>query len=464
MAEERLLFTLDHEQFESNLGSNILSFLQEEFDTRSYSLSRSLLFCTETGNSYWLLVDFENEKAYNIRKEDDTTVAVSEGPDMEKEPEFLNSTGTILPRLREGISTHRGIIDALKRFNFDEFNTEKLIRSDLSRRQLSFQSVYPDLQDVDNILKKILSSSRESLIGLSYNDVEQIKSHVIQFYDLSIDIGNFEVESENIRDDHAELLQRISNFRETVIQSLLLSATYLSTTTVEQLENQVKSTLTDAEEKFNTKISEEVDKLQTTGAEINEQHTEVIQSAEEKLKEIEQTHIEYQNQLTEKPISQYKEIFAEQAEKHKSGACFWMGMAVVATTVFFLAFILLSLFLKSEGTQIAGILQNLFTKGFILSPIYVWLNRSIKNHTAQKHLEVINIHRQNALETFDTFVSAAEGNRDTRDQVLLAATRAIFEANQSGYLSTKTSGSDSASPVQQIIKEVIPSKSSTDSE
>ena len=95
-----------------------------------------------------------------------------------------------------------------------------------------------------------------------------------------------------------------------------------------------------------------------------------------------------------------------------------------------------------------------------LSPIYVWLNRSIKNHTAQKHLEVINVHRQNALETFDTFVAAAEGNRDTRDQVLLAATKAIFDTNQSGYLSTKSSGSDSASPVQQVIREVISPKSS----
>lgn len=114
--------------------------------------------------------------------------------------------------------------------------------------------------------------------------------------------------------------------------------------------------------------------------------------------------------------------------------------------------------------NISVVFSNLFTKGFFLSLVFLLLNRSIKNYTAEKHLEVINTHRQNALETFDTFVAAAEGNRDTRDQVLLAATRAIFEANQSGYLSTKTSGSDSASPVQQIIKEVIPSKSSTGSE
>ena len=114
----------------------------------------------------------------------------------------------------------------------------------------------------------------------------------------------------------------------------------------------------------------------------------------------------------------------------------------------------------NQENQLSMILSNLFAKGFYLSLIFLFLNRTIKNFAAEKHLEVINTHRQNALETFDAFVATAEGNRETRDAVLLAATKAIFEANQSGYLATKTSGSDSASPVQQIIKEVIPTKSS----
>ncbi len=114
MAEGRLLFTLDHEQFMKNWGQSILSFLQEEFGTRNYSLSRSLLFSTETENSYWLLVDFENKRAYNIRKENDTTVAISEGSNMEKRSDFMRGSGPILKRIQNGISTQTGIIDALK--------------------------------------------------------------------------------------------------------------------------------------------------------------------------------------------------------------------------------------------------------------------------------------------------------------------------------------------------------------
>ena len=86
------------------------------------------------------------------------------------------------------------------------------------------------------------------------------------------------------------------------------------------------------------------------------------------------------------------------------------------------------------------------------------LNRSIKNYAAEKHLEVVNLHRKNALATFDAFAEASGNNPHTRDQVLLASTNAIFDANQSGYLSTKTSRSDTTNPIQPIIRGFIPGK------
>ena len=108
-----------------------------------------------------------------------------------------------------------------------------------------------------------------------------------------------------------------------------------------------------------------------------------------------------------------------------------------------------------------GVFQNVFTKGFLLTLIYFVLNRFGKNYTAHKHLEIVNRHRQNALDTFDTFVESAGENRETRDAVLLAATNAIFDANQSGYLSAKTKGTDNANPIQQVVRAVLPGSSST---
>ena len=466
MAEGRFLFNLDYTQFNEFRSQNNLSKLQQEFDERSVTLSRSLLIFEETTGNYWLLVDFENGKAYSIRKENDTMVGISEAPNMEKYFNLRDGPGPILKRIQNGIGTQAGIIDALRRLYFAEFDIEYYSRSDLSDQKLSLESVYPEFRDVYEMLRDILNSSRESLIGLSYNDVEQIKSHVIQFYDLTIEIGNFDVESENIRKDRNTVAEKISQFRDTLKQVLLQASAYLSSRTIEELKDELKNTIANAEEKFNKAIGEEVDKLQKIGEGINEQQTEVLQKSEEKLKEIEQTHLEYQNQLTEKPISQYKEIFSGQAKNHGINAWIWLvvtgGLALVFSWIFWG---LLTDFMPTanQTDQLSTILPNLFAKGFFLSLIFLLLNRTIKNFAAEKHLEVINTHRQNALETFDTFVAAAEGNRDTRDQVLLAATRAIFDANQSGYLSAKTSSSDTASPIQHFIKEVSPSKSSTDS-
>ena len=463
MAEGQLLFTLDHEQFMKNWGQNILPYLQEEFDRSKISLSRSLLFSTETENSYWLLVDFENKKTYDIKKENDTNVEISEGTDMGERSDFLGDAGTIVPRLKSGIATHAGIIDALKRLNFNIVNLENLKRSALSVRKLSFESVYPDLKVAYEMLDEILAAPRDALVSLSSQYAQQLKDYVLESYEMTGKIIDFGIggKDENIREQHHMLLQEISEFCDRVKNSLLQVAAYLSSRTVEQLKDQVKTTLTTAEERVNTVISSETERSQKI--------VEEAQQKEEKRQEsFDKIYVQLQNQLAEKPISQYKEIFSDQAKKHRTMAWVWLSGTGLLTLAFGGIFAWLFLWLLKDfvptADNVSVILSNLLTKGFLLSLVFLLLNRVIKNYTAEKHLEVINTHRQNALETFDVFVTAAEGNRDTRDQVLLAATKAIFEANQSGYLSAKTSSSDTANPVQQIIKEVIPSKSSTDSD
>ncbi len=459
MAERQLLFTLDYEQFMKNWGESILLFLKEEFDRSKISLSRSLLFYTETENSHWLLVDFENEKAYNIRKEDDTTVGISEGADLKKRSDFMRGSGPILKHLQNVIVTHAGIIDALKRLNFAEYNIEYFERSDLSNQKLSFESVYPELQDVYEMLRDILTSSRESLIGLSDNDVQQIKNYVIQFYDITIDVGNFEIAGENFRETHAALAQKIRNFRETVKQSLLQVATYLSSRKVEQLEDQVNVAVGAVEQKLKKTISSESDRLQK----INE---EAQQNEEKRQESFDQIHTQLKNQLASEQLTKYKVIFQNQAKKHGKMSWIWLtgtGVLAVGFAVIFWELLTDIGSAANQVSQLSTILSNLFVRGFYISLIFLLLNRTIKNYAAEKHLQVINTHRQNALETFEAFADAA-GAGDTREQVLLAARKTIFDTNQSGYLSAKASGSNSASPVLHFIKEAMPSKSSTGSE
>ena len=459
MAEGQLLFTLDYELFNRIRGQSNLFELQEEFNGRHVLLSQSLLISQETEDTYWLLVDFENQKTYDIRKGNDTTVEVSDGVDIGKRADILSDAGTILPRLQEGLSTHIGLIDALKRLNFTIDGLENLKRFDLSSQKLSFESVYPDLEVTYKMLYEILAAPRDALISLPSRDVQQLQKYVLQSYEMTRKIVDFGVggRDANIRERHVNLSQEIHQFCESVKRSLLQTAAYLSSKRIEQLENQVETTLASVEERYNTTISEETEKLLKIGEEAQ-------QKEEKRQENFDQICIQLQNQLTEKPISQYKTIFNDQAKKHRRNAWIWLGVTGLLTIVFGGIFWGLLKDLVPAANQLSTALSNLFTKGFFISLIFFLLNRSMKNYTAEKHLEVINTHRQNALETVEPFLNATKENRETRDQILLAATKTIYDANQSGYLSTKTSGSDSANPVQQIIKEVLPSKSSDKSE
>ena len=456
MAERQIQFNLDRVRFEEVVDQHKWFDLQYEFKIREVSLSQSLLIWEEEFRSRWLLTDLENKKTYDIRLGEDSdqqpTMMVREQASEAEQPFALTDTEVILSRLQSVQGTDQGFIDFLKRFNLDELDLERLKRSDLSGAGFSFESVQPDLLIVHSMLREILTAPREWLLNLSRGVVQNVVSQYLhQFYENVQKIEDFEISGENPRETYTNLLQDISNFCGSVKESLGNIIAYLSSRKVEQFGEQVRRTVDTA-----------TGRLETETNRAKENNNEVEKLRNETQQELNQLKLERQNQLARQSVSEYKEIFEKQAKEYRKGAWIWLGAAGGATVVFFAAFVGLTIWLESEGSDLTGTLQNLFTKGFVLSPIYVWLNRSIKNHAAQKHLEIINTHRQKALETFNRFFDAAE-NQETRDAVLRSATDAIFDANQTGYLSTKGSSADSKSPVQQIIREFIPDKSSSKS-
>ena len=453
MAEEQRSFSVETDRFREAFNNHKWFNLQYEFKTQGVSLSQSLLIWQGESGGTWLLADFENKKTYDIKGGDDAdgnrTLEVSERPSEAEQPITLTDTKTIRSHLERAQGTNQGFIDFLKRLNLDELDLEGLKRSDLSGAGFSFESVNHDLLIVHSMLREILTAPREWLLNISRVVVQNLNRYLPQFYKNIREIEDFQISNENPRETHDSLLQTISNSCDSMKEPLGHIVAYLSSRKVGQFAAEVDATVATA-----------AGRLETETNRAKENSNEVEKLRNETQQELNQLKLERQNQQAKQSVSEYKEIFENQAKQYRKGAWIWLGAAGAATIAFFGAFYWLSKFLGPEGPGLTEALQNLFTKGFLLSPIYVWLNRSIKNHTAQKHLEVINTHRQKALETFDRFVEAAGENRETRDAVLLSATEAIFDANQTGYLSAKGSGSDSRSPVQQVIREIISDKSS----
>jgi hypothetical protein len=77
----------------------------------------------------------------------------------------------------------------------------------------------------------------------------------------------------------------------------------------------------------------------------------------------------------------------------------------------------------------------------------------MKSYRAQKHNEVLNRHRQNALRTFETF-STSTDDAQTKNAVLLEVTHAIFGNQNTGYNSNESSDSDNPNKIIEIFKSV----------
>ena len=372
MAEGQILFSLDAEKFQIALNllmsrqTNCFN-LQNDFKTKGVSLSQSLLAWGE-GSGIWLLADFESQKTYDIERINGTggnqTVEVSERPSEVEQPVTLTDTETILSRLKSAQGTGQGFIDFLKRLNLDELDLEKLKRSNLSEAGFSFEFIYPDLSIVHNMLREILSPSGKWAPNFQRAVAQNVVNHVQQFYEEIQKIKDFEISGENPRETHENLLQEIANFCDSVKTSLVPIVAYLSSRKVGQL---------------TAETDDMVAKLKTETNRAEEINDETERKRAEREQEFNRLKIEVENKLAEKPISQYKTIFADQAKEHYKGARNWLKMAGGTTVLFFAAFVGLTIWLGSEDSGLTGTLRNLFTKGFLLSPIYVWLNRSIKN-------------------------------------------------------------------------------------
>ena len=445
MATE-MIFTwnLNIESFNKIRKQSNLIDLCNEFEMRKYSLSRSLLIWTGDGSDNYSLSDIDKKKFYHIVKRSDAEIEVWE--------DDWDSVTLRIPPLHYDVhGTFEGFIDWLKLTGLNITDFEKLKRPDLSHQKRDFEIVYDDLLAVYELLRGILMSPRESFLDLPNDDVQKIRTYLGQFWELTNTI--LRLGSSISKDRHTEISQQILQFYDEVKQQLGQVVTHLKSKKSEQLETQV-----------NTTVAEAMEELKTEKDLLRNQRQEAEENESARQKEFAELKNKLEDELTKETVSKHKKIFAKQADEHRRVSLKWLIATGVLIVAFGAVFYWLFETLRLGGTEWVGVLQNVFTKGFLLTLIYFVLNRSIKNYSAQKHLEVVNRHRQNALDTFDDFFESAGNNPETRHAVLIAATDAIFDANQSGYLSAKAKGSDSANPIQQVVRTAFPGSSSTRSE
>lgn len=172
------------------------------------------------------------------------------------------------------------------------------------------------------------------------------------------------------------------------------------------------------------------------------------------------------DQLTEKNkdlgIKNYAKLFGDEADSFKTKGYLWLGCAVIIfVAIIWLGFSLLDLKMVDVKKDLPSAAQDSYllvyyiaqqsvTKILIASALFFALSVCIKNFRANLHNQTINQHRSTALKSFQAF-SESPSDPQTKNAILLEATRTIFAHQNSGFISNEKD-SEMPSKVIEIIK------------
>lgn len=157
-------------------------------------------------------------------------------------------------------------------------------------------------------------------------------------------------------------------------------------------------------------------------------------------------------------VGQQSDEFSKQAKQHGNAAKRWLIAASILGVISLIA-VLASFFGWSPTPKTTSeFVRELAGRFVILTLLAYALGFAVRQYTSSKHNETVNQHRQSALQTFETFVSAAD-DQETKDAVLLEATRSIFAAQPSGFL---RGGHETESPstIIEVIRRISSASSS----
>ena len=179
-----------------------------------------------------------------------------------------------------------------------------------------------------------------------------------------------------------------------------------------------------------------LEQMQRTAREIVDGVTAVREEASAQLEKVNQTAESVKRAAAEVGVSQHSTQFQDEADQQESTSKRWLWSVAVtgAVTVVLAVLNVLWLYgsLTKEKLDVGQAVQLSVAKLVLFSVLYfglVWLARMYRSAC---HNRVVNQHRANALQTFETFVNAA-GDQQTKEAVLLRATDSIFGHQASGF-------------------------------
>lgn len=322
-------------------------------------------------------------------------------------------------------------IISLKSFNFKDLERTEELGRDYNFKEASqiLEDIYKDLVVVSNqadSLKVALEVGQQidSLAQRFKNQIDSIKKFVLK-------------DNPNASNQYNTINQEVKNLQQDGYRQLQPLIERLSVLNLKPKE-------IDAQFSKLAESIKEVDKIK--------------EDLQKKRDNIEVSLKEVRESLGEKGTIISRNDFQGQASEHNVLAGSWFIASISSILVTILLVIVLlsgvlgwlfpSLKLIPGNENILHNIQIILFKVVMLSIAYVVMYQSIKNYKVNKHLYVVNKHRQLALHVYP-YMANATSNQEQSNSIVVQAAKAIFDQGTTGYLD----GNENQTPVN--LTEVI---------
>lgn len=316
-----------------------------------------------------------------------------------------------------------------------QFDAQQLVQRE-KLGQLSFEDAVEPAKRLVGLFLQLPVSIVEALPD---NELKAIKQHSDATYQLFQAILDFDMEQAEPRQRHDAAVQKLVDKHQQLFTALypLISYSMARTVDFNQLEAQGRAAV--------QSVRDQADQLMK---EIEAQKTEAANILED-----------VRAAAAEQGVSQQAQYFKDEADQHQTDAKTWRGYTIamaVAVGVYGVGTLFLHKWTFIAPSNLYETIQFTVGKLVVFFVLTYMLVLCAKNFTSNRHNEIVNRHRQNALMTYKALVDAG-GTPEARDVVLNHASSSIYKLHETGYArGGEVGGSSSSSIVEMLPRTSLP--------
>jgi hypothetical protein len=202
----------------------------------------------------------------------------------------------------------------------------------------------------------------------------------------------------------------------------------------------------------NEEIQELKSEAQNTVFELKTETQNALKEISTAKKEAKESVDAVKRSAAELGLTAHSVHFVEQAKADGDEAAKWLRWTLITSiAVVGFGFLLATnlLWPISDSAGASEIVRHMLPKLVLLSIGGFGIGFCAKTYSAFKHMQAVNLHRKNALATFQAFAKAAQ-NEQVQDAILLQASQSIFGPRPTGFLKNEMDGNETKSVFEVI--------------